>query len=132
MSVLVKPPWKLGGERGTEEERERESGREGEGSCNISSNLAVGLFYGREENIRGMEPFPHRERGEHQQLGTGVGWPTADSRYLRAGAPGKEGILDKGQWQCRQGEQGAREGNRGKGVDRKEMRSSTCPGGKGH
>lgn len=83
--------------RWREGDRGGESGREGEASCNASSNLAVGFFYRREENIRGREPFPVKERGEHQQLGMGVGWPTRDPRDLRAGAPGKAGILDKGQ-----------------------------------
>lgn len=43
MGVLVEPPWKLGGERGREK-REKESGREGEVSCNISGNLAMGFY----------------------------------------------------------------------------------------
>ena len=47
MGVMVEPPWKLGGERGTKgerKERERTSGREGEASCNISGNLVMGFY----------------------------------------------------------------------------------------
>lgn len=97
MSVLVKPPWKLGGERGTEEERERESGREGEGSCNISSNLAVGLFYGREENIRGREPFPRREREvSTSSLGRGLDGQPRTLDISGQGLLGREAFWTRG------------------------------------
>lgn len=78
------------GERG-EGEEEGERKRERENSSNISSDLAVGFFYLREENTRGQGALcPQRETGKHQQPGANKAnsqREPQDSKYLRREAP---------------------------------------------